>query len=96
MNMIGTNYILSSISVDTDDPKEVPSIEYLQRIKSLLTPLEEHLARVGMPAKPIIIKLGVTFPLLFLNGLIGLATPKRSFSSPAQNLQPLNDKCRHH
>lgn len=51
------NYILTTVGVDSDDPKSGPSVDYLRRIKALLKPLEDHLFHVGMPPAPIVIRI---------------------------------------
>lgn len=51
------SYILTTIGVDSDDPKCSPSSDYLRRISVLLEPLEKHLGQVGMPPAPIVIRI---------------------------------------
>lgn len=52
-----SSYLLTTVGVDSNDSKSIPSGEYLKRIKTFLTPLEEYLLRIGMPPDPIIIRI---------------------------------------
>ncbi len=51
------SYILTTVRVDSNDPKSTPSGGYLKRIMTFLIPLEEYLLRVGMPPDPIVIRI---------------------------------------